>query len=125
MVLRDLAGMRVYPPRLRARLPLWPRAVIVTDEVEVMLSKVAYTAFQAHLGELFVRLVESHGLDEAAAWSRVRSIVDDTYAGLDARADHAFLTAETVPHKALLGMRLAAGRGLGGDIYVRVENPLR
>jgi siderophore synthetase component len=99
----------------------------VTDDVDVMRSKVAYTALQAHLAELVLRLAGSHGLDEAAAWSTVRTVVDEVYAGEGprGRADHAFLTAPTVPHKALLRMRLAAGRGRGGDIYVRVENPLR
>jgi len=131
LALRDLAGMRLHPPRLagslRADAPLWPGSVIVTDDVDVMRSKVAYTALQAHLGELVLRLAGSHGLDEAAAWSTVRSIVDEVYAGEGPRGrdDHAFLTAPTVPHKALLRMRLAAGRGGGGDIYVRVENPLR
>jgi hypothetical protein len=38
-----------------------------------------------------------------------------------ARADHAFLTARTMPHKALLRMRLAPE---GGDIYLPVSNPL-
>jgi len=99
----------------------------VTDDVDVMRSKVAYTALQAHLAELVLRLAGSHGLDEVAAWSTVRTVVDEVYAGEGprGRADHAFLTAPTVPHKALLRMRLAAGRGHGGDIYVRVENPLR
>jgi len=129
LALRDLAGMRLHPARLdenlRAEAPLWPGSVIVTDDVDVMRSKVAYTALQAHLAELVLRLAGSHGLDEVAAWSTVRTVVDEVYAGEGprGRADHAFLTAPTVPHKALLRMRLAAGRG--GDIYVRVENPLR
>ncbi len=130
--LRDFAGLRVYPPRLPAPLPLWPGSVVVTDDVEVMRAKVAYTALQAHLGELVIRLVQSHSLDETAAWSSVRAVVDEVYDNLRADAtvadraadDHAFLVAKTVPHKALLSMRLAAGRGQPGDIYVEVENPL-
>jgi siderophore synthetase component len=137
LALRDLAGMRLYPGRLDAPLwtdlALWPGSVIVADDVDVMRSKVAYTAVQAHLGEIVIRLVESHGLDEPAGWAAIRSIVDEVYAGLAAepglaeraRADHAFLTAPMVPHKALLRMRLAAGRGQGGDLYVQVGNPLR
>ena len=39
-----------------------------------------YTALQAHLGELIIRLGESHGLAEDAAWRSVRAIVDDTVA---------------------------------------------
>jgi D-ornithine---citrate ligase len=137
LALRDLAGMRLYPGRLDAPLwtdlGLWPGSVIVADDVDVMRAKVAYTAVQAHLGEIVIRLGESHGLDEPTAWAAIRSIVDEVYAGLAAepglaersRADHAFLTAPTVPHKALLRMRLAAVRGQGGDRYVQVGNPLR
>jgi siderophore synthetase component len=110
MGLRDLAGMRI----LASQAPtLWPGSVIGTDDRSVMLSKVAYTAFQAHLGELVLRL----GLDSAAAWAGVRSIVDEV---LDGHPDHAFYTAPTVPHKALTRMRLAGH----GDVYVPVRNPL-
>jgi hypothetical protein len=38
-----------------------------------------------------------------------------------ARADHAFLTAPVVPHKALLRMRLSPD---GGDQYIDVPNAL-
>jgi siderophore synthetase component len=126
LALRDFAGMRLHLPRLAAAgvdLRLWPGSVIATDDETVLRSKVEYTALQAHLGELVVRLVASHGLDEPAAWRRVRSIVDEVYAGLPGdlpRADHAFFSAPTVPHKALVRMRLAGD----GDLYVPVDNPL-
>jgi siderophore synthetase component len=132
LALRDFAGLRVHQPRLAASghaVPLWPGSVIVTEDADVMRAKLAYTALQAHLGELVVRLVASHGLDEDAAWRSVREIVDETYDELrgdagpagDAAADHRFLTAPLVPHKALVRMRL---RG-HGDVYVPVRNPLR
>jgi D-ornithine---citrate ligase len=132
LALRDFAGLRLHLPRLAARglnVPLWPGSVVGTEDVDVMRAKLAYTTLQAHVGELVVRLVESHGLDEAAAWRKVRGVVDEVYDELradpdmaaDARADHAFLTAPTVPHKALVRMRLAGA----GDIYVPVSNPLR
>ncbi|HET8680288.1 MAG TPA: IucA/IucC family protein [Micromonosporaceae bacterium] len=131
IVLRDLAGLRLHLPRLRARglAPrLWPGSVVATTDVDVLRAKVAYTAFQAHLGELVLALRGSHGLDEPAAWRAVRGVVDEAYAGLAgdragaevARADHAFLTAPQVPHKALVRMRLAGH----GDRYVPVHNPL-
>lgn len=128
LALRDFAGMRLHLPRLAAAgvdLPLWPESVIATDDETVLRSKVGYTAFQAHLGEVVVRLVESHGLDEAAAWRRVRAIVDEVYADVDSD-DHAFFTAPTMPHKALVRMRLAAtaSPAAGGDLYVPVDNPL-
>jgi hypothetical protein len=49
-------------------------------------------------------------------------VVDEVYDGLGEPTDRAFFTAPTMPHKALLSMRLAPERG---DVYVRVENPLR
>jgi D-ornithine---citrate ligase len=139
LAIRDLAGMRVHLPRLGSGSPLgadvrlWPHSVIATDDEDVMRAKIAYTAVQAHLGEIVLRLSQSHGLDEPSAWATVRSIVDEVYDELardphltqQARADHAFLTADTVPHKALLAMRLDATRGRPGDRYVQVGNPLR
>jgi siderophore synthetase component len=94
-----------------------------------MRAKLGYTALQAHLSELVVRLVESHGVDERAAWTVVRDAIDGAYDAMladpatarAARSDHAFITAPTMPHKALLRMRLAPA---GGDIYVPVRNPL-
>lgn len=134
LVLRDLAGLRVHAPRLaRSRgIAFWPGSVTVTSDVEVMLAKVSYTALQAHLGEVILQLAASHGLDEAAAWAAIRSIVDDVYTELAAepgladaaRADHTYLTGPTAPHKALLGMRLRAAAGQPGDYYVTVTNPL-
>jgi D-ornithine---citrate ligase len=132
LALRDFAGLRVYRPRLAARgvaLALWPGSVVDTADAAVMRAKLGYTALQAHLGELVLRLVGSHGLDEPAAWRAVRAVLDEVYDGLrgepglagDAADDHGFLTAARVPHKALVRMRL----GGAGDVYVPVPNPLR
>jgi D-ornithine---citrate ligase len=125
MGLRDFAGMRLHHGRLARRLagmgrtapPLWPGSVIGTDDDGVLLAKVAYTAFQAHLGELVLQLSRTHGLAERVAWPIVRAVVDDVLGG---HPDHAFLTARTVPHKALTRMRLAGH----GDLHVPVTNPL-
>jgi D-ornithine---citrate ligase len=129
MAVRDFAGLRVHLPRLNPEPPLWPGSAIVTEDVDLMRAKLGYTAFQAHLGELVLSLAGSHDLSERAAWSVVRSVIDEVYADLAAQsgiahravADHAFLTAPTVPHKALLRMRLDDR----GDIYLPVDNPLR
>ena len=107
--------------------PCGPGSVVGTDDVDVMRAKVGYTALQAHLGELVMRL-GSHGLDETApgGWCARcgrgvrRAAYDPSWAPPDARADHAFLTAPRVPHKALVRMRLAGS----GDVYVPVHNPL-
>jgi siderophore synthetase component len=128
IVLRDFAGLRMYLPRLADPPPLWPGSVIATGDVEVMRAKLGYTALQAHLGEIVVRLTRSHDLDEDLAWRVIRDALDEAYEPLlsdpastaAARADHAALTARTVPHKALVRMRLAGN----GDRYVDVHNPL-
>jgi siderophore synthetase component len=131
LMLRDFAGLRLHRPRLAragVRLVLWPNSVVGTDDADVLRAKVGYTALQAHVGEIVVRLTESHGLDEPAAWRRVREVVDEAYAGFaadpaaapSAAEDHAALTAPRVPHKALVRMRLAGA----GDVYWPVDNPL-
>jgi siderophore synthetase component len=124
LALRDFAGLRLHLPRLAAAghdVRLWPGSVVGTDRHGVLMAKLGYTALQAHLGELIVRLAEAPGLDEDAAWRAVRAVVDETYAELPgAAADHAFLTAATMPHKALVTMRLTDD----GDRYVPVPNPL-
>ncbi|NUT34823.1 MAG: RhbF-like rhizobactin siderophore biosynthesis protein, partial [Hamadaea sp.] len=126
LILRDLAGLRLHGPRLAdagLAVPLWPGSVVGTDDDAVLLAKVAYTAFQAHLGEV----VEALGDDLALSWATVRGVVDEIYDELAsiapdaAKSDHAFLTAPSVPHKALVRMRLAPA---GGDVYVPRENPL-
>jgi len=127
LTVRDFAGLRVHRGRLAAgrhTLDLWPGSVIGTGDDDLLRAKIGYTALQAHLGELVIRLGESHGLDEAAAWRTVRAVVDETYRDLGAhpaaRADHAAFTAPLVPHKALVRMRLTGG----GDTYLPVRNPL-
>jgi siderophore synthetase component len=119
LALRDFAGLRLHRPRLAAagqEIGLWPGSVVGTDDLAVLRSKIGYTAFQAHLGELVIRLGESHGLAEDRAWRIVREVVDASTTG----DDHAFFTAPRMPHKALVRMRLAGG----GDLYIPVRNPL-
>ena len=126
LAVRDFAGLRLHEERLAANghaVALWPGSVVAADDEAALRAKIGYTALQAHLGELVIRLGESHGLGEDAAWRTVRAIVDETYDALDgpaARADHAAFTAARVPHKALVRMRLTGG----GDAYLPVRNPL-
>ncbi|MDG4826062.1 IucA/IucC family protein [Asanoa sp. WMMD1127] len=128
IVFRDFAGLRLHLPRLADPPTLWPGSVVATTDVDVMRAKLGYTALQAHLGEIVVRLTRSHDLDEDRAWQEIREALDEAYEPLlrdpatsaAARADHAALTARTVPHKALVRMRLAGD----GDRYVAVQNPL-
>jgi siderophore synthetase component len=119
LALRDFAGLRLHLPRLAAAghdIALWPGSVVGTSDLAVLRSKIGYTAFQAHLGELVIRLGESHGLAEDRAWRIIRAVVDASSAG----DDHAFFTAPRMPHKALVRMRLAGE----GDLYIPVRNPL-
>jgi siderophore synthetase component len=124
LAVRDFAGLRLHPGRLAAaghRIELWPGSVVGTPDEGVLRAKIGYTVFQAHLGELIIRLGQTHALDEGAAWRTVRAVLDETYDALpQARADHAAFTAATMPHKALVRMRLLGG----GDTYLDVENPL-
>ncbi|MDI6105040.1 IucA/IucC family protein [Actinoplanes sp. NEAU-A12] len=127
LALRDFAGLRLHPGRLTQTghtIDLWPGSVISTDNTETLRAKLGYTALQAHLGELVIRLAESHNLDETHAWRLIRTVIDDTYDTLrphpHATADHHWLTAAHIPHKALVRMRLAGA----GDIHITVDNPL-
>ncbi|WP_239169094.1 IucA/IucC family protein [Paractinoplanes deccanensis] len=115
LALRDFAGLRLHPGRLRQaghNITLWPGSVVGTGDLDVLRAKIGYTMFQAHLGELVMRL----DLDEDRAWRIVREVLDEHADG----DDHAAFTAPTVPHKALVRMRLAGE----GDLYVPVRNPL-
>jgi siderophore synthetase component len=115
VALRDFAGLRLHLPRLRAAghdITLWPGSVIGTGDLEVFRAKIGYTLFQAHLGEIILRL----DIDEDRAWRIVREVLDECCSG----DDHAAFTAPLVPHKALVRMRIAGE----GDLYIPVRNPL-
>jgi siderophore synthetase component len=119
LALRDFAGLRLHLPRLAAAghdIALWPGSVVGTDDLDVMRAKIGYTLFQAHLGEIVLRLALDLGLDEDRAWRIIREVLDSCCSG----DDHAAFTAPLVPHKALVRMRLAGG----GDLYIPVRNPL-
>jgi siderophore synthetase component len=123
---RDFAGLRLHLPRVRQHadpgLRLWPGSVIGTEDLDTMRAKLAYTALQAHLGELVVALVDGYQVDERDAWHAVRGVLDEAArdpATVDP-SDHAFLTARLMPHKALVRMRLSND----GDLYLPVHNPL-
>jgi len=115
LALRDFAGLRLHRPRLRAAghdIRLWPGSVVGTDDLEIFRAKIGYTLFQAHLGEIVLRL----DIDEDRAWRIVREVLDECCSG----DDHAAFTAPLVPHKALVRMRIAGG----GDLHIPVRNPL-
>jgi D-ornithine---citrate ligase len=141
VVFRDWGGLRVHLPRLARRgysPALRPGSLTATGSVDVLRAKVVSTSLQSHLGEVVVQLGRSHGLAEAAAWARVRAAVVGVLTGLareaaggaepetarvaaDAADDLRALLAPTLPHKALVSMRLHPD---GGDRHVAVPNPL-
>jgi siderophore synthetase component len=124
--------MRIYPPRLRRqglRFDPRPGTVTVTEDVQVMRAKALYTVLSNHLGEIIAHVIARCGVNPQAAWQRVRVIVEELLAGLDAdpalrenvAADRAVLLAPTLPIKAFARMRLDPA---SGDQYVPVCNPL-
>jgi D-ornithine---citrate ligase len=119
LALRDFAGLRLHLPRLAAaghEVALWPSSVTGTDDLTVLRSKIGYTLFQAHLGEIVLALGRRGDLDERRAWRIIREVLDECCTG----DDHAAFTAPLVPHKALVRMRLSGP----GDLHVPVRNPL-
>ncbi|MGH8794183.1 MAG: IucA/IucC family protein [Stackebrandtia sp.] len=120
MIVRDLGGLRLHRPRMRAaglRPGLHPKSVVDTDDVDVMRAKVAYTVFQNHFAAVAAELRRLDAMSPRRAWR----IAADAVAEADVpAADRAFYTAATVPHKALLTMRLDDD----GDRHVPVSNPL-
>ncbi|ADD43391.1 IucA/IucC family protein [Stackebrandtia nassauensis] len=120
VIVRDLGGGRVLLPRLAEsghRPDLHPASVITTTDAETVRAKVAYTVFQNHLAAVTTALTQDCGLTQDRAWR----VIADTVDTLDlASGDRDFYTAATVPHKALLTMRVNPGR----DIHVPVTNPL-
>ncbi|MGH8876589.1 MAG: IucA/IucC family protein [Stackebrandtia sp.] len=121
IIIRDLGGARILPGRLADaghRPDLHPRSVITTTDADTVRAKVAYTVFQNHLAAVIDALSRDCALPQATAWR----IVADTLDTIDmSTPDRDFYTAATVPHKALLSMRLRAGTG---DVHVPVLNPL-
>lgn len=120
LILRDLGGTRILTTRLHHtghHPPLHPESVITTQDPDTMRAKLAYTALQNHLPALIDALAHDNRLQSSHAWD----IIANTIANTDMPdADRAFYTAATVPHKALLTMRITGAN----DHYTAVPNPL-
>ncbi|GLZ79193.1 iron transporter [Actinorhabdospora filicis] len=120
MLFRDWGGARLHGARMAAAghaLDLYPGSVVATESLDTMRAKVAYTAFQAHLGEIVRLLAAEFGLPTRESWRLVAAAVAEHAAP----EDREFFLGPTLPHKALLTMRV---RG-DGDHYVPVRNPMR
>jgi siderophore synthetase component len=133
---RDLGGIRIHRPRLRAlacpQPSLAANSFIITDDLDEVRGKLEHTLFHAHLTCLFTTAAEL-GLDEARCWAKLRRLIDACYtrwraeAGTDAQRrelaeDLEALTRPRVRAKALLRMRLVE-RSSDYD-YTEVDNVL-
>ncbi|KAL2833523.1 ferric iron reductase FhuF-like transporter-domain-containing protein [Aspergillus pseudoustus] len=109
---RDFGGIRLHMPTLRSQgydlhtIP--PGAATMTDDLHDVWSKVHHSLFQNHIGYLIVAL----DLEDDGGWEIVRDELRETLLPEDRpRALHAvklydFLTAETMPFKCFLRMRM-------------------
>nr|WP_249292370.1 IucA/IucC family protein [Metabacillus flavus] len=125
---RDWGGARIYKERLikqSLRLELLPGSVTITESMEEMRSKMHYTVFQSHFGEVIRILSSFTGSGEALAWKWLGEEADRTFefiGGINAEEDRAFLFSPIVKHKALSSMRLFPDHE--GYVYVEAPNPL-
>nr|WP_255216466.1 IucA/IucC family protein [Pseudenhygromyxa sp. WMMC2535] len=135
--IRDLGGIRLHAPRLRAAgwdLALAPDSFIITEDLEEVRGKLEHTLFHANLAHLFEVAAEVGGVPEAQSWARARAFVDATLSRWAAapelatghRAalldDRARLLAPRVRAKALLRMRMHDR--ISDYDYTEVDNAL-
>ncbi|PRP94480.1 IucA / IucC family protein [Enhygromyxa salina] len=134
---RDLGGIRIHAPRLRALAIEQPSfadgSFIVTDDLDEVRGKLEHTLFHAHFTSLFA-VAGTLGVDERRSWAKLRRCVTDCYTawrsetGTNAQRrrdlddDLRALTRPQVRAKALLSMRLFQ-RSSDYD-YTTVDNAL-
>ncbi|MGJ7908664.1 IucA/IucC family protein [Actinopolyspora sp. H202] len=130
LLLRDFAGVRVHPGRLRAagyEVPTTRPGVTSTEDTAVLRAKMCHATLQANLAEVVLLLQRSCALSGAVAWRIVREAVSAVAARVGQRGgaaiseDLAALFAPELPQKALATMRL---RPEEGDIHLPQPNPL-
>ncbi|MCA9649888.1 MAG: hypothetical protein H6712_00415 [Myxococcales bacterium] len=132
-VIRDLGGIRLHRPRLRAagHAPsLHPDSFIETDDLEELRTKVSHTLLHAHLHTLLGWVEAILGLPSAEGWALVRRSIDtqlERWAeepGLRnaCEGDRRALLAPRVRAKALLTMRIDDRSS--DYAYIDVDNPL-
>ncbi|GAB3555307.1 siderophore synthetase component [Actinopolyspora lacussalsi] len=130
LLLRDFAGVRVHPDRLRAaghEVPTTRPGVTTTGDPAVLRAKMCHATLQANLAEVVLLLQRSCALPGAVAWRIVREAVSAVAARVGQRggpalaADLAALSAPELPQKALATMRLRPDEG---DVYLPQPNPM-
>jgi siderophore synthetase component len=116
---RDMGGLRISPARLRHHGIEAPplRGDLVSDDPEVLRTKVFASAVSTVLAETITVLTREFGVPDVAAWARVATVVRG-HGGADAAA----LLGPTLPVKATTAMRLAADPL--DDVWAWLPNPL-
>ena len=124
---RDLGGIRVDPRRL-ARHGLTPvlRGDLPVDDPDALRTKLFASLVSTQLAELVTVLAEWTGTDRQPLWDVVAAACRDTHADLDGEpevaGDRRALFGDTLPTKAMLGMRLSATPT--ADRWAFCANPL-
>ncbi len=132
-VMRDLGGIRLHGPRLRASgrsIDLHPDSFIITDDLREVQGKLAHTLFHAHLGTLFGWVEDALQLPAEEAWALARECIvgclrrwsGDPALRSACETDGAAWLAPRVPAKALLRMRIDDRSS--DYAYTELDNPL-
>lgn len=132
-VIRDLGGIRIHGPRLRARgwsFAPHPDSFIVTEDLDELRGKLAHTLFHAHLGTLFSWVEDVMGLPASEGWGLLRACLIECLRRWSAdpalraacEGDAASWLAPRVHAKALLRMRIVDASS--DYAYTEVDNPL-
>jgi siderophore synthetase component len=126
LLYRDMGGLRVSPARLHRHgidpPPL--RGDVVSDNPEVLRTKLFAAALSTVVGELVAVVAREFALSDEALWACVATAARDARDALPAagRADAAAMFAESLPVKAMTAMRLATDPV--EDLWTRQPNPM-
>lgn len=130
LLLRDFAGVRIHPGRLRAAghaVPTSRPGVTSVDDPSALHAKTCHATLQANLAEVVHLLWRSCGLVPVRSWGILREVITGLAVRVRSRggaalaADLGALLAPELPQKALITMRL---RPEEGEVYLPQPNPM-
>ncbi|KGI80299.1 hypothetical protein IL38_17710 [Actinopolyspora erythraea] len=130
LLLRDFAGVRIHPGRLRAAghaVPTSRPGVTSVDDPSALHAKTCHATLQANLAEVVLLLQRSCALPGAVGWRIAREAASAVAARVGQRGgtalseDLAALFAPESPQKALATMRLRPDEG---EVYLPQPNPM-
>ena len=126
LLYRDFGGVRVSPARLARHGVAVPPLLgdLVSDDPDVLRTKVAASALAGVVGEVVAVLVREYALDATDLWRVAAVALHRAYDALpdDAHGDRVALGEDPLPVKATTTMRLA-GDPLS-DRWARLPNPM-